>query len=110
MITHDSHRTPSFPELWDQGDKEWVWIGWNAILRGASISTSVWTIPAGWTSHATLMDQTVADEDGITYDNANGIQLSTINTDGLHLIANKVTLDDGRIYERAVRIRVEDKV
>lgn len=106
MITHDSSSIPTLPARWDPQDRDWIWIGWANVLEGASISTSVWTLPTGWTSHSTLTNQNVEDEDGVTHANANGVELSTSNTEGLYVIANKVTLSDGRILERSVRLHV----
>lgn len=106
MITHDSASIPTLPARWDPQDRDWIWIGWASVLEGASISVSAWTVPAGWTSHSTLADQTVEDEDGTQHANANGVELSTTQIAGVHTIANKVTLSDGRILERSVLVHV----
>lgn len=106
MIVHHGTRIPSFTEKWDPSDREYVWICWAEKLDGASITLSEWTIPANWTSSDTLTDQTVADEDGTNFTSCNGNLLSTTEDFGDFVITNKITLSDGREYERSVTIQV----
>lgn len=106
-ITHNGLRIPAFSQRWDPSDKEWVWVCWDSILRGSSIATSNWTLPAGWTSHSTLTDQTVTDEDDVAHAHSNAVLTSTTEAAGLFILANRVTLADGRVYERSVTVVVE---
>ena len=107
MINHYSNEIPTFPEYWDAGDNEWIWIGWSEVLEGASIVTSAWTLPDGWTEHATQENQTVEDEDGTSHTNCNGVRTSNTNApEGVVEIKNRIALSDSRTYERTVRLRV----
>lgn len=105
-VVHKGKRTPEFREKWDPSDREYVWFCWADKLDGATIVTSEWTLPANWTSSATQIDQSVTDEDGVVRSNCNGNQLSTTETFGDFTVTNKVTLSDGRIYERSVIVPV----
>lgn len=107
MITHDGKGIPAFEQGWDTSDQEWLWVSWASVLDGESISTSVWTLPTGWTNEDALVNQTVV-EDGVSYTNSNGVLLSTTASPGLYEIANKVTLSDGRVYERSVRVHLQE--
>lgn len=108
MITHSGRAIPVFPERWDPADKEWVWVAWDNLLDGATISTSTWTLPTGWTEHDAVTSQTVTDEDGNSYTAANGALISnTSAAAGARVeVANAVALSDGREYERSVSIVV----
>lgn len=106
MIVHDGAGPASFDERWDTFDIDYVWIAWDEMLRGSSISDSEWIVPTGWTVEAEQQDATVTDADGNEYDAANGALLSTTATTGRHKISNRVTLADGRQYERTVIVTV----
>lgn len=105
--SHRSRAVAYFDERWDPQDKEYIWICWTDILEGATISVSNWTLPANWTSHNELSSQSVDDESGTTLADCNGVLTSTTETSGKHTFANKVTLSDGRIYERSVSVTVK---
>lgn len=109
MIIHKSRGAPTFRERWDPSDKEYVWFCWSDVIEGSSIATSDWTLPEGWTNHGDLVDQTVEDDGGAERENCNGALISTSETEGTHTITNKVTLADGRVYERSVNILLEDQ-
>lgn len=106
MITHDGSGPQVFSEIWDTQDIDYVWIAWDDLLRGATITDSDWTIPTGWTGSAAQMAASVTDDDDNAYTAANGILLSTTATRGRHKISNHVTLSDGREYERTVVVVV----
>ena len=111
MITHTGRQIPVFPERWDPSDKDWVWVAWDNVLSGASITSSTWTLPDGWTVSDTNTSQAVTDEDGNSYSAANGALIS--NPDaviGARVeIANKVVLSDGREYERGFALVVGEQ-
>ena len=100
MIVHDGKSIPKFTELWDTGDKEFVWFVWDDFLRGATISTSTWTVPTGWTVHSQVVSASVTDSNNVVYNNASSALLSTTATEGTHIITNRIVLSDNRAYER----------
>lgn len=111
MITHTGRSIPVFPERWDPSDKEWVWVAWDNVLDGATISTSTWALPDGWTEHDSKTGQAVTDKAGNSYAAVNGVLLSSPgavagSASSRIEIANKVVLSDGREYERSVSIVV----
>lgn len=108
MITHTGRSIPVLPTRWDPSDKAWIWVVWDQVLGGATITTSTWTLPAGWTEHDTKTAQATTDESGNSYSAANGVLTSnSIATPGGQVeIANKVVLSDGREFERSVMIVV----
>ena len=106
MINHDGTGPAPFRNDWDPSDVEYVWIAWDDILRGATISDSSWTVPTGWTVEAEQMNAAVTDDDGNSYSAANGALLSTTATKGRHVFTNHVVLSDGREYERSVAVSV----
>lgn len=108
MIYHRGRGVPNFLERWDPSDSGWVWFCWTEIVGTASITLSEWTLPAGWTSEDEETGQTYRDAAGTDHADSNGILLSTTATSGQHTVANKVTLSDGRVFERSVSILVED--
>lgn len=107
MIVHDGSTVPTLDEYWDTFDVDYVWVAWDSFLRGSSISASEWIVPTGWTVEAEQQDASVTDSDGNTYDAANGALLSTTATTGRYKISNRVTLADGRQYERTVIVVVK---
>lgn len=106
MVTHDGHVIPTFSRRWDPADKDWVWVAWDELLSGATISTSTWVLPAGWTEHETQTSQAITDEDGTEYTAANGALISNADaaTGSRVEIANRVVLSDGREYERSAAL------
>lgn len=106
MIVHDGSASPAFEDRWDTFDIDYVWVAWDELLRGATITDSEWVVPDGWTVVAEQQDASVTDSDGNTYDAANGALLSTTATTGRHKISNRVTLSDDRQYERTVIVVV----
>jgi len=108
-LHHNGLRIPTLPEKWDPSDVDWVWMSWADVLRGASLLTSNWVVPTGWTVGQTLVNQTVVDSDGTSYANANGALLSTTAGPGLFSISNIVTLSDGRSIERSFTVVVENQ-
>lgn len=108
MIVHPGTAPQALYERWDPYDIEYVWIAWDGMLDGATISTSTWVLPTGWTLVAAQMAASVTDEDGNTYAAANGALLSTTTTSGRHTISNRTTLSDGRQYERSMIIVVRE--
>lgn len=106
MIVHDGVAPAAFDDRWDTHDIDYVWVAWDEFLRGSSITDSDWIVPDGWTVVAAQQDASVTDADGNSYDSANGALLSTTAITGRHKISNRVTLADGRQYERTVIIVV----
>lgn len=107
MIIHDGKTVPLFEELWDPSDKDFIWVAWDNLIGSASISNSEWTVPAGFTIHSQQMSGSVTDIDGNTYAKANGALISTTALTGTFIISNKVTLNDERVLERSVKIKVK---
>ena len=107
MIVHFGAGIPSFRESWDPSDIDYVWFAWDDKLNGATITNSEWTLPTGFSLISEQQDASVTDEDGVTYSNANGAMISTTLTSGRQIVANKVTLSDGRVYERSCRFRLK---
>lgn len=107
MISHDNKTTPKLETFWDTSDREFVWFGWSQSLRGSSIVSSDWVVPANWTIHAEQTNVSVIDDDGTTHTNSCGVLLSTTETKGTFLIKNKIVLADGREYERSVKVKVK---
>lgn len=108
MIFSSGAAQQALYDRWDPFDVDYVWIAWDEILRGATISDSEWIAPAVWTIAAEHVSASVTDEDGNTYDAVNGALLSTTATAGRHKISNRVSLSDGRQYERTVIIVVQE--
>lgn len=106
MILHDGSAVPAFEDYWDTYDKDTIWIAWDSLLRGSSISASEWVAPDNWTVHSSQMAASVTDVDGKSYTAANGALVSTTDTAGRYKISNRVTLADGRQYERTVIVVV----
>lgn len=108
MIIHTGTAVPLLVELWDPSDIDYIWFAWDDKLNGASISDSEWAVPADWTVVSMQLDASVTDDDGVSYDHANAALLSTTKIRGSHIVSNKVTLSDGRVFERSVKVKVKD--
>ena len=107
ILAHDGIRIPRFPERWDPQDEDTVWIAWDDVANGATITASVWTVPATWTVEAQFDGVPVTTDDGTAYTAANGARLSTTDESGTYTISNRATFSDGRIIERSVNITVQ---
>ena len=105
-VQHEGAGMPELPYRWDQYDVDVIWFAWDDVLNGSTIQTSTFVIGANWTEVETYQSQSITDEAGTTFSAANGILASTTDTSGIHTISNRVTLSDGRQYERSVRVRV----
>jgi hypothetical protein len=107
-VQHKGVLVPVFPERWDPADEAYIWVCWEDILEGASILTSVWTMPSNWTQSDPLEDQTVSDEGGVDRLNCNGVFATTSETSGIYQITNTVTLSGSptRTYKRSVSVEV----
>lgn len=108
MLLHTGRSIPRFDQRWDPYDEDIIWFAWDDALDGASITASTWVVPLGWTLEAAFQNQTVVSESGESFTASNGARLSTTAEEGTHVIANRVTLSDGRELERSVRLLVED--
>lgn len=108
MVIHTGRNIPTLLDGWDSSDKDWVWVVWDSVLDGATITASTWTLPNGWTEHSTKQSQSVTDENSTSYTSANGVLTSNPEalTGSLSVFANKVVLSDGREYERSVSVVV----
>lgn len=106
MILHDGLGPPQLDDFWDTYDQDYIWVAWDEVLRGATISDSAWVIPASWTNHAEQQSASVTDEDGNAYEAANGVLLSTTAVSGRHRISNRIMLSDDRQYERTIIVVV----
>ena len=87
------------PLAWDDKDTADVadyQINWATFLGADTISTSVWTVPAG--------SGLVVDSSSNTTTTAT-VWLSG-GTAGVHAIANKIATAGGRTYERSVSLTV----
>lgn len=98
--------TTRFSQAWDPSDIEKVWVVWDDLLDGATITESNWTVPNGWTVEASQLSESVTDSNSETYSSANSATLSTTTTRGVHKVSNHVVFSDGREYERSVEIVV----
>lgn len=107
MIIHTGRAVPTFAEKWDPSDSDFIWFSWEDRLNGEVIVGSSWIAPQGWTVSGEQMSATVTDSDGIQYTSVNGALFSTSETSGSHIISNRVTLSDGRVYERSVKVKVK---
>lgn len=105
-ITHAGDEVPTFDERMDPSDIETFWISWAGKLGGASIQASTWVMPDGFTELEAFEDQSVSDADSNTYNNANGVRVSTTKTTGKHMLTNRVTLSDGRRYDRSAYVLI----
>lgn len=103
-ITHAGDEAPTFTERMDPSDIETFWIAWGGKLGGSTIQTSTWVLPDGFTELEAFEDQSVLDSDGNTYNNANGVRVSTTNTVGRYMLTNRVVLADGRRYDRSAYV------
>lgn len=107
MIKHNGQDIPTFTQRWDPFDKDWIWVAWDDVLDGATISSSTWVMPDGWASHDTRQGQTVEDVHGTQYTAANAVLTSNPDADaGEYTFANRVVLSDGREYERSATVKV----
>lgn len=104
---HDGVITPVFKQRWDAGDEDWVWVAWDDLVRGASLSFSEWLLPDGWEvrgeNHAAMVTDDVS---GRSFSVANAVLLSVAPVEGLYQLVNRVEFDDGRKYQRGVGIEV----
>lgn len=80
----------------------------NGELQGATIATSVWTVPAGITKDSDTTN--AANLHGVSYaiDTVATIWLSGGTADNTYSIVNTITTSDSRTLRRTVTIRVED--
>lgn len=110
-IIHDGERVPAFDEAWDVYDIDWVWFAWDDVLDGATIATSVWVTPDGWTLEQQSDDTAVTDGAGVTYSHANGARFTAASAEPGRraVIANRVTISDGRAFERSVAVLLAEQ-
>ncbi len=109
-LIHLSRGIPEFDARWDPSDDDYVWMCWNAALEGASISSSTWTVPAGWTATGEQTAQPVTDDDNVTHQNCNGVRLTNTDAEAgtVHTMTNTVALSDGRDLSRSIKLRIAD--
>lgn len=91
-------RADASGRVWPDKDPDAVvdyTVDWQAFTQGDTISTSIWTVPAGLTKGTdTFTDETAT------------VFLSGGTTNTAYSIINTVTTADGRTFERSVRLRV----
>ena len=103
MAVHTGEGTPRLSEFVNPNDIDTFWFSWTDKLNTDTISTSVWIIPTGFTEVSTTINGSVT-FDGVTYNDANSIKMSTTLTKGLHTISNEITTAGGNTYRRGVSI------
>lgn len=82
----------------DPSDEDFFTMDWSALIGGATISTSVWSVPTGLTQTATSNTTTTTT-----------IKLSGGTADTIYSLPNTVTTSDGRTLQRSMNIKVVDK-
>lgn len=106
IVEHDGRNIPLLSAHWDSSDIDAVFFDWTPMLGGASIVSSMWDVPAGWSIEREYLNQ--AAQCGDVEVVANGVLLSAPSIEGPYRIANMVTLSDGRAYERSVFVYVRE--
>jgi hypothetical protein len=106
VVTNNGCLTPTFPSQLITGDEDFIWMSWD-LFDGETIVSSAWVLPTGFTSLSEATNQTVSDEDGFTYTDANVIELTTTLTSGTHEIRNVIVTTDRGQLTGAVRINVK---
>ena len=92
MAVHTGKRPADLPDDMNPNDQSVFWVSWEGALNGYTMDTSTWILPDGFQELATVFNVVSdPDEDGETYQNSNGIQISTTRTDGTYYIGNQIT-------------------
>ena len=107
IVVHSGSAVPALARKWDPDEIDRVWFAWGDVLKGATISTSSWLLPGGWSGAGEQTSQSVTDSDGNEYSSANSVMLTASNRSGKYTITNRVVLSDGRQYDRSVTIDVQ---
>lgn len=108
LDVHGSRGVPLARYAMDPSDIEWVWAVWADKVGSASIESSVWVLPAGWSAEAFQLDAqlTVA---GVVYSKANGVLVNPNDAvSGKYRLTNRITLAGGRQFERSLDVWVRD--
>ena len=106
MIRHRGEGVVRLPGAWVSGERDVLWFAYDEDLLGASIVSSVWELPEGWTASEELTDQSVTDKDGNQYTAANGVRLQFSGAPGLYRITNICTMTGPRVRRRSVDVLV----
>lgn len=110
MVVLERHTGRSIPVLRQSlspEDTEWLICIWDDRIGSAVMSLSEWKIPDEFEAvgYAHGAEMTVNE---IDYFAANGVLVDVRNAPvGIYTVSNKITLADGRTYERSFRISVK---
>ena len=92
MAVHTGKRPADLPDDMNPADESVFWVSWEEALNGYSMDTSSWILPDGFTELSTVFNVVSdPDENGETYPNSNGIQISTSLENGTYYIGNQIT-------------------
>lgn len=108
-VLHDGKEAPILPEEMNPGDTDTFYVSWTDKLKGATLSSDTWTIPANFTEVSTVSDVSVT-ENGTTHLNSNGITVSTTETTGKWIITNNAIFSDSREISRSFYIVLDSKL
>jgi len=97
MIIYDGINKAVFNEKIRTGKSDVFSVTWQDRIGSASMVTSTWDIPAGWTKSNELTNVSVV-EDGETFTNTNRalITVPIGEAPGRYQITNNQTFDDDR--------------
>jgi len=108
-VLHNGKEAPILPEQMNPGDKDTFYVSWTNKLKGATLSSDTWTIPANFTEVSTVSNVSVT-ENTVTYTDSNGVTLTTTETEGKFIITNNAVFSDGREVSRSFYIVLDSKL
>lgn len=107
MAIHCGRELANLTEDMNPNDSEIFYMSWTGVLRGAVITGSEWVLPANFTSVNETENGSVT-ENGITYSDANSVQVTTTETEGSHTFYNEITASDGRTLRRGFTFAIDN--
>lgn len=92
----------------DPYDTEWVVFAWDERIADATVIASDWVLPSDWNLVRTAQNQEISAR-GRDFQSVNAALVDVNNAAaGRYVLSNRVSLSDGRQYERSVKIRIKE--